>query len=88
MWRQRLARLKAYGRNLASWASRLFNAALGGDPEEFFSARVYRRALAGLWVWRGLNFCLDGLFFRQKNYCRQAWLSERRPKQFSAGDSL
>jgi len=74
--------------NILIGLDQLLNVVLFGCPDETFSARTFRRALAGRIFWRFLNWGIDGLFFWQKEHCRAAWQSERERRHAPAGDYL
>lgn len=74
----------------------LVNAILGGSPDETLSARAWRTEQSGKglgWFFRPL---IDGLalvltFGRDRNHCKQAYLSELKkrqlPKDYTHADS-
>ena len=71
-------------------ADQLFNAAIGGAPDETLSSRIYRNACLKPHPRRRWSMALkvvNALFFWQKNHCLGAYVSEvsRRhlPPEFS-----
>jgi len=71
-----IERLKRYGWNVLVAVDQLFNAMLAGYPDETFSARTYRKAVAGQWFWKGLRWSVDHLFFWRADHCRESYESE------------
>jgi hypothetical protein len=69
-------------------ADQMLNVILAGYPDETISARVYRKALAGQWFWRGLRRLIDLVFFwdclrdengiKIKGHCRLSAENELR----------
>jgi hypothetical protein len=54
----------------------LFNAVTGGYGCESFSARCYRLEAEGSYFWHIMRATVDGIFFFQKNHCRESWQYE------------
>ena len=81
------SKLKVYGWNLLVGADQMLNVVLAGYPDETFSARVYRKALAGQWFWRLLRWSIDHVFFWQADHCRKSFESEaargHSPREFA-----
>ena len=71
------ARFKKYAWNLLIALDQLANVLAGGCPDETFSCRAYRKAQAGQWFWRFLEWLIDRIFFWQAGHCREAYESER-----------
>lgn len=69
-------KLKKYGWALLVALDQLANTVLGGYPDETFSARAYRKALAGQPFWRLLRGLIDILFFWERDHCRKSYESE------------
>lgn len=61
----------------------LVNTLFGGMADETLSARAWRHHLKGERTW--LVKIIDGLFFWQKDHCREAYESEVERKQLPAG---
>lgn len=90
MWMELKQKLKQYFWNLLLGLDQLLNVILAGYPDETFSARVYRKALAGQWFWRALRWLIDGFFnlaFRQESHCFKSYQSEsahgHSPREFA-----
>lgn len=52
------------------------NTICGGYPDETFSSRAHRKAVAGQWFWKVLRVIINGLFFWQKDHCLESYQSE------------
>lgn len=84
MWQ----RFKNYGWNLLTALDQLANTILFGHPDETFSARTYRKALAGQRFWIVLRGLID-LAFRWESveHCREAYENEMNraqcPREYS-----
>ena len=69
-------KLKKYAWRILVAIDQLANTVLGGYPDETFSARAYRKALAGQPFWRLTRWTIDGLFFWEPDHCRKSYESE------------
>jgi len=78
------ARLKVYAWNLLIALDQLVNVISGGYPDETFSCRTHRKAQAGQWFWRLLQWIIDRIFFWQAGHCREAYQSEQLRRHFPA----
>ena len=67
---------KEYGWAVVVAVDQLVNTVLGGYPDETFSSRTHRKALAGQPFWRLVRWAIDGLFFWEKDHCHQSYESE------------
>lgn len=57
----------------------LVNAAFGGWPDETISSRAWRWELSGKRNWP--RRLIDGLFFWDRDHCRESYESERLGRQ-------
>ncbi|UQZ87876.1 hypothetical protein C4J81_04640 [Deltaproteobacteria bacterium Smac51] len=82
-------RLSKYFWNILLGFDRLFNTIVGGYPDETFSARTHRKAVAGQPFWLAVRLLIDKAFFWQTNHCRMAYETEARrghsPNEFTNG---
>lgn len=83
-------RLKRYGWNILIAVDQLLNTALFGHPDETFSARTYRKALAGQWFWKALRWVVDLAFrWESPEHCREAYENEKNraqcPREYANG---
>ena len=70
--------------NLAIAFDQLYNAALGGSPDETLSARAWRTEQTGKIFGKFFRPLIDALmllFTFQRGHCRQAYLAEVGRKQ-------
>ena len=69
----------SYGKAVLIAFDQLINALFGGWPDETLSSRAWRMSVDGVRDWpRAL---IDGLFFLEKNHCRESYESERLGRQ-------
>ena len=59
----------------------LFNTLLAGHADETISARAYRKRLLRR-RWAIMRIIIDGIFFWEKNHCKEAYLSEKLRRQY------
>ncbi|UQZ89527.1 hypothetical protein C4J81_15325 [Deltaproteobacteria bacterium Smac51] len=71
-------RLVKYFWNVLIGLDQFINTMLAGHPDETFSARTYRKAIAGQWFWRAMCAFIDSLFFWQDDHCRKSHENELR----------
>lgn len=64
-----------YGKRTLIAVDQLFNAILGGWPDETLSSRCYRWDRDGVRTWP--RKFVDGLFFWQKEHCKSSYESEK-----------
>ena len=71
-----MKKIKLWFWNLFIALDQFLNAFLGGYPDETFSSRTYRKALAGQWFWLFLAGVINLIFFCQENHCRASYQEE------------
>lgn len=83
MWNK----IKAYLWNLLIALDQLANALAFGYPDETFSCRTYRKAMAGQPFWRFACLIINAVFFWQADHCWEAYERETRrghlPSEFT-----
>lgn len=72
-----------YGKRTLITVNQLINTLLDGWPDETLSSRCYRWARGGVRAWP----CklVDGLFFWQREHCKNSYESEREGGQSPSG---
>lgn len=68
-----------YGKRTLIAIDQLFNAILGGWPDETLSSRCYRWDRGGVRTWP--RKFVDWLFFWQKAHCKSSYESEKEGRQ-------
>lgn len=68
-----------YGKKLLVALDQLVNTVLGGWPDETLSSRAWRWDENGKRIWP--RKLIDGLFFWEKDHCRESYQSEAARKQ-------
>lgn len=74
-----------YFLNIAIALDQLFNAILSGSPDETLSSRAYRGAVLEKQPkkkWKVIFFCIEKLFFWEKDHCKKSYESELHRKQY------
>lgn len=59
----------------------LVNTILGGSPDETLSSRAWRAEQSNKLFGRFFRPLIDGIFFWQKDHCRQGYLAEKLRRQ-------
>lgn len=69
----------SYGKYVFIGIDQLINAILGGWPDETLSSASYRMDRDGIRSWP--RKLIDGLFFWEKDHCKNSYESERLRRQ-------
>ena len=69
----------SYGKSVAIAVDQLINAILGGWPDEAISSVAHRLDRDGIRSWP--RKLIDGLFFWEKEHCKNSYESERLRRQ-------
>lgn len=70
----------SYGKAILIAFDQLLNTVFSGWPDETLSSRAWRWDVAQVRSWP--RKIIDGLFFWDKNHCRESYESERLRRQF------
>lgn len=87
-WKTLKPKIKRYFKNTLIGFDQFANAVLLGYPDETFSARIYRKNLAGQRFWRLLRWTVDKMFFWDTEHCKGSYERElaggHGPKEYQA----